>query len=886
MHVGAAMSGGGETATRIHGTWGVRGGGRRLRLALFSRRPVHGDDTTPSTSSHIGGKVLWHVAYGTLPEKRMNDAGNGEEGDTPAVVEDSSTPAVVEDSSTPAVVEEGDSPVAVDEKAESEAEALPPAQDSPAPNDEAADEHGKDVLFTDGSEAQGRSRHKKERDMPPQTDESLAETTQEITNNDAWDASPARPEPARATTLPPPREPAGWNRSVPMQNMSPPPAQFVSQYLPSQQAPNVHVSPIRRSPPRYYGSMYSYTSPTASRYSTLLHEGGQGKNEGAGQSDVEAYQEQRLISQELAKLRAEVTALKEEVTRQKTKRREVKAQLNASKQKQLEIQTEAKKAHTDDRAIRRELSKMKDIASERRSQIDALQEKFSASQAELREVQSKVWGLEKETAAQKRVATNAQHKLETAQKRLEEVRTENQKLSKENELLLDERDEYKNQSEIFQHELERAGALEAEMRKEAEVQREKVTRLTVEAETLESTRSNSSPGAKEDGGSSSLGDMAALLDEQRCELELTKQRLEEEEARSRSRKEKASVSKGKLEQVRSELAVAERERQALLAREASSAHYIKQIERDLANFEHQCAVMNDAVMTCQSREESHVREVNRLRTEADKAHLECEQYKEKMNMAEMKAANAESSRATAERQYDAERERLQKMTAKNERAEQQLSELHEQYQTHALTEARLKERNEMVSESLKQKEFEVDSKQRQLDMAMQTVERLQMELRQAALLAAGSTAPPPTMPALAAKVAPAAPEAHPRPAPSGSDKTSEEKAPVLPQKKRMNPSATANMKKALMAKKKMEQAMKRSSTPNSDEDGRGGGTASLAAMKAKLRTELTKQVQDAENRKTKKKDMDFLGLGYDSKKPKKRAPSSHASSSADEGDDR
>ena len=60
------------------------------------------------------------------------------------------------------------------------------------------------------------------------------------------------------------------------------------------------------------------------------------------------------------------------------------------------------------------------------------------------------------------------------------------------------------------------------------------------------------------------------------------EQLEASDTKSLKRKEKASLAKSKLEQVTHDLEVAERERQALLAREASSAHYmIKELQRQM-----------------------------------------------------------------------------------------------------------------------------------------------------------------------------------------------------------------------------------------------------------------------------------------------------------------
>ena len=119
------------------------------------------------------------------------------------------------------------------------------------------------------------------------------------------------------------------------------------------------------------------------------------------------------------------------------------------------------------------------------------------------------------------------------------------------------------------------------------------------------------------------------------------EQLEASDTKSLKRKEKASLAKSKLEQVTHDLEVAERERQALLAREASSAHYISQIERQLANYEYQCNVMNDAVQTCQARESSHAREVNRLTEEVRQKQRELRQCKEQLQMSKERISSVE-----------------------------------------------------------------------------------------------------------------------------------------------------------------------------------------------------------------------------------------------------
>ena len=139
-------------------------------------------------------------------------------------------------------------------------------------------------------------------------------------------------------TLPPAQPPPGWNAS--MQQYNSLPEHNTLPFVPNRNQnttmfPNQFViSPMKRSPPRYYGSMFTYTSPNASRYSTLLSSSSSSNAAGSkdniaasNMDDVEAYQEQRLVSQELAKLRSQVVELKKEIERQKQKRRNVKQSL-------------------------------------------------------------------------------------------------------------------------------------------------------------------------------------------------------------------------------------------------------------------------------------------------------------------------------------------------------------------------------------------------------------------------------------------------------------------------------------------------------------------------------------------------------------------------------
>jgi hypothetical protein len=702
------------------------------------------------------------------------------------------------------------------------------------------------------------------------------------------ESAPARPKAANFATsepssktgeasLPPAQPPPGWNRARPINTFSPPGEQRA--YMPydntqgdmvsnnshfhSNAMPGLHTSPIKRSPPRYYGSMYSYTSPNASRYSTLLREGqgAAGKRE-AGETvkDVEAYQEQRLISQELAKLRAEVADLKLEVDRQKQKRREIKSSLKTSKQRQLELEALSKHTSSNDFQLKREISRLKDVSTDRRNRIQGLQENLTATQLELREVKSKAWELEKDATAQKRMAESTGSKLSVVQGRLEEIRGQNRSLLQEKEALTDERDELRGKTESLQQDLKRAGELEAEMRKEAEAQREKIGRLTLEAESRDDG-ANGSAGGKIDSGSGDVGadDSASLnrkIIEQNMEIEKLKSQLSETEEKSNRRKEKASTSKAKLEQTKNELAVAERERQALLAREASSAHYIKQIERDLANFEHQCNVMNDAVMTCQAREASHVREVNKLRGEAEDSRKKSDGYLEEMKLKDEKLQNAETARGMAEQQHAQEKNMHAKLAAKHEKLEATLEEIKEKYEGHSLTEARMSERHDVMKQALRAKEMEMETKQRELENARIAIARLQADLQHAQTFASARQ--------IAMTASPSLPQA----TPPSKEKVAEEalppksevnSAPKIKKKdKKMSSKAIKNVKQALKKKKKS-----RPDTPEVDDE--QDSSARLAAMKFQLKAELAKQTQQIKQKKEKRPPMDFLGLGYKTK---------------------
>ena len=451
--------------------------------------------------------------------------------------------------------------------------------------------------------------------------------------------------------------------------------------------------------------------------------------------DVEAYQEQRLISQELAKLRAEVADLKLEVDRQKQKRREIKSALSASKQRQVELEALSKHTASNDFQLKREISRLKDVATDRRNRVEGLQEHLTAVQLELREAKSKAWDLEKEATTQKRLSESTNSKLAIVQGRLDEIRTQNQTLLQEKEALTDERDDLKGETSIFQQDLHRAQEMEADLRKEVEAQREKIARLTLEAESRADGLDKSAE-QKIDTGSGEVGpDTTASLNrkiiEQNTEIEKLRLLLKETEEKSMRRKEKASASKAKLEQTKKELAVAERERQALLAREASSAHYIQQIEKDLASFEHQCSVMNDAVMTCQAREASHMREVNKLRGEADDWKKKAEGYLDEVRLGKEKLKNAENACSVAEQQRIEEKHLHTKAVARNEKLEADLDAVKEKYENHSLTEARLSERHEVLKRTLRDKEVEMENKQRELENARIAVARLQVDLQHA-----------------------------------------------------------------------------------------------------------------------------------------------------------
>ena len=267
------------------------------------------------------------------------------------------------------------------------------------------------------------------------------------------------------------------------------------------------ISPMKRSPPRYYGSMFTYTNPNASRYSTLLSSSSSSNAAGSkdniaasNMDDVEAYQEQRLVSQELAKLRSQVVELKKEIERQKQKRRDVKQLLGEMQEKYYNLEKTTKQSEANEHGFKREHTRLKEIAIERRAEIESLQEKLSVLQAELRDTRNHNWEHEKEATTQKRLAENLSKKLSDTSKKVEDLRNTKQTLLNENETLADERDNLKTEVENLKEDFIRANSVEEELRREIDAQRERISRLNLEIDSKNGSSNGGGSSSKDSGG--------------------------------------------------------------------------------------------------------------------------------------------------------------------------------------------------------------------------------------------------------------------------------------------------------------------------------------------------------------------------------------------------
>ena len=683
-------------------------------------------------------------------------------------------------------------------------------------------------------------------------------------------------------TLPPAQPPPGWNASISQQQNTFPsfPNNIMnnnnnninnninnSSLFPNQ----FTISPMRRSPPRYYGSMFTYTNPNASRYSTLLSSSSPNNDDSSNSNntnnnhlnDVEAYQEQRLISQELAKLRSQVVELKKEIERQKQKRRDVKTTLHETQDKYYELEKKTNRSKANENGFRREHSKLKEIAIERRAEIETLQEKLSAMQAELRDTRNHNWTYEKDATTQKRLAEHLSKKLSDVNKKLEDLRNTKQTLLNENETLIDERDNLKTEVENLKEDFARANTLEEELRRDIDGQREKISRLNLEIDSKDGNNGNGNSKNNDNNGIQE--DLERKILELESEITVLKEQLQASNEKSLKRKEKASVAKSKLEQVTHDLEVAERERQALLAREASSAHYISQVERQLANYEYQCNVMNDAVQTCQAREQSHIREVARLTEEVRQKKNESNQYQEKMKLSDERLASIEKEKTFIENAYKEESERHKILQTNHEKVTKELEEIKYKYEHYALNQARMVERNDILNETMEKKDFEITKQRRQLENAMETIQKLQKEVlektnninnviptiqqmqqqqqQQQIVQKQVITGPPQS---------------------NNNDNKNNNNNNTEGNKDADDGRANKLTKNALAGMKRMK---KRKAPPRP-----GGGdkeknnSSRLAMMKLKLKQELKKQAAASQ---PKKKPQDFLGLGYKTKESKK-----------------
>eukprot|EP00943_MAST-04B_sp_MAST-4B-sp1_P001857 g1857.t1 len=687
-------------------------------------------------------------------------------------------------------------------------------------------------------------------------------------NNDTFTSNDGNLE-NKTRTLPPAQPPAGWNASISQHSSPPlPSGTFTTNNFSNNSLfPNQFtISPMRRSPPRYYGSMYTYTNPTASRYSTLLSSKTKSNDSGSSYTtnnkvdDIEAYQEQRLVSQELAKLRSQVVDLKNEIERQKQKRRDAKVLLNETQDKCYELEKETNRSKVNEHGFKREHSKLKEIAIERRAEIESLQEKLSSLQAELRDTRNHNWTYEKDATTQKRLAEHLSKKLKDVNKKLEDLRNTKQTLLNENETLVDERDNLKTEVENLKEDFARANTVEEELRRNIDGQREKISRLNLEIDSKDGSSSSSNNGGNKDHNGVQE-DLERKILGLESEITVLKEQLQRSNEKSLKRKEKASIAKSKLEQVIHDLEVAERERQALLAREASSAHYISEIERQLANYEYQCNVMNDAVQTCQAREQSHAREVARLTEEVRQSKMEASQYKEKMNLSKERLASIEKEKTFLENAFNEESTRYKTLQVNHEKTAKDLEEIKYKYEHYALNQARMVERNDILLENMEKKDFEIAKQKRHLDNALETIQKLQKDLleknispptqlsqQQPQLVSSPTT---PVTQTISNQVITGPPES--------SGKRKAERGKMNNDKQRtdkITKNALASMKKLKKGK-----APQRPITPKQD----SSNSSRLAMMKAKLKQELKKQAAASV---PKKKQQDFLGLGYKIKKSK------------------
>ena len=70
-----------------------------------------------------------------------------------------------------------------------------------------------------------------------------------------------------------------------------------------------------------------------------------------------------------------------------------------------------------------------------------------------------------------------------------------------------------------------------------------------------------------------------------------------------------------------------------------------------------------------------------------------------------------------------------------------LDTIKEKYESHSLTEARLSERHEVMKQALREKELDMESKQRELENARVAITRLQLDLQHAQTFARQSQIP-------------------------------------------------------------------------------------------------------------------------------------------------